>query len=358
MLRGIAVSSRWSSSSAGSAAARLVAQWLQRTGRKPQGALALFPEDLGVKRGEVASSVSLTGKMVADALADLGNNMIDARQLCYLSLRSLVGEPPPPPPTPTDDGDADHPTRGAMSAHDKAFNRGLGSLCDSITRWSRAQYGNLPLGQPQKQRLAQLLAALTALGRVEPPPLVVLAGLDSWLWYFRSHPLNVEHFESFRRLLVTVPLVCLVEGVHPTVPREPSPHLVPLPASDGLAEGEAVVAPVNSRGESIILARKYGQLHGYANRCPHVGVPLNWLEDDGVLDSTNEFLCCSAHHATFRLEDGYCVSGPCAGQSLPKLPLKQHDGQLCIDCYSMGDLLTLLTGRGFVDEPDAPLLGE
>lgn len=56
----------------------------------------------------------------------------------------------------------------------------------------------------------------------------------------------------------------------------------------------------------------------YLNRCPHVGLPLNWVPDD-FLDADAELIQCKSHGALFRLEDGHCVAGPCVGQSLQKV---------------------------------------
>lgn len=53
----------------------------------------------------------------------------------------------------------------------------------------------------------------------------------------------------------------------------------------------------------------------YINACPHTGVPLappgeTPLSRDGL------HLVCTLHGALFRIEDGYCIAGPCEGQSL------------------------------------------
>lgn len=53
----------------------------------------------------------------------------------------------------------------------------------------------------------------------------------------------------------------------------------------------------------------------YRNQCPHTGGPMDWVpgqfltEDGGLIQ-------CSLHGALFRIGDGFCVSGPCAGASL------------------------------------------
>lgn len=68
------------------------------------------------------------------------------------------------------------------------------------------------------------------------------------------------------------------------------------------------------------VVRKNGQLYAYQNRCPHTGVTLNWSADV-FLDSQEELIQCAMHGALFTLEEGYCLHGPCAAQSLLKISL-------------------------------------
>lgn len=56
----------------------------------------------------------------------------------------------------------------------------------------------------------------------------------------------------------------------------------------------------------------------YVNRCPHLGIPLEWLEHH-FLDADGELLRCATHGALFNIEDGLCISGPCVGQALTKV---------------------------------------
>ncbi len=70
--------------------------------------------------------------------------------------------------------------------------------------------------------------------------------------------------------------------------------------------------------QSAFVVYKSGEVYAYVNRCPHVGVELNWLPDQFLsLDGLS--IQCSLHGALFRLEDGFCRSGPCNGESLQSL---------------------------------------
>ena len=64
---------------------------------------------------------------------------------------------------------------------------------------------------------------------------------------------------------------------------------------------------------------------GYIDSCPHVGWPLAFL-GDLYLTRAKDKILCSGHGALFRLEDGVCVVGPCAGDRLADWPVEVVDG--------------------------------
>lgn len=79
----------------------------------------------------------------------------------------------------------------------------------------------------------------------------------------------------------------------------------------------------------VFVVRKGGVLAAYRNRCPHTGAPLEWLPDQ-FLDLDGSFIQCAIHGALFRPEDGYCVRGPCTGESLRRIPLEVVEGRLSV----------------------------
>ena len=101
-----------------------------------------------------------------------------------------------------------------------------------------------------------------------------------------------------------------------------------LCAPDELAEGQ-------SRGfeiaeEKLFAVRKDGQLYAYRNRCPHRGIPLEWLPDQ-FLDVSASLIQCATHGALFLIESGECVAGPCAGQSLQELAIREDDQGIWVE---------------------------
>lgn len=87
---------------------------------------------------------------------------------------------------------------------------------------------------------------------------------------------------------------------------------------------------------SVFVVRKDDVLAAYINRCPHTGAPLEWVPDQ-FFDLDNSFIQCAIHGALFRPEDGYCLRGPCVGQSLQSVELSVEDGMLWVDLPTPDD---------------------
>ena len=76
--------------------------------------------------------------------------------------------------------------------------------------------------------------------------------------------------------------------------------------------------------------RQGEQVHGYVNVCPHTASPLDWVENQFMsLDKSH--IMCATHGAEFRIEDGFCVMGPCRGQSLDSISVSVRDGDVVLD---------------------------
>lgn len=84
------------------------------------------------------------------------------------------------------------------------------------------------------------------------------------------------------------------------------------------------------RPERIFVVRRAGEAFGYLNRCPHTGASMEW-QPDHFLDFEERFIQCGIHGAIFRIDDGFCVHGPCAGQHLTSIALETRDGALWWD---------------------------
>ena len=91
---------------------------------------------------------------------------------------------------------------------------------------------------------------------------------------------------------------------------------------DGLHEVEAVV---EGDAESLIVHRDaQGQVRAWFNICPHAGRRLDWAPGK-FLRSKDGTLVCAAHGASFELQQGLCVAGPCRGESLREVAVDVRD---------------------------------
>ena len=100
-------------------------------------------------------------------------------------------------------------------------------------------------------------------------------------------------------------------------------------ADDGSA---GFVAEKNGKKKSFIVVRKKNKVFVYVNSCPHIGTPLDFFPGR-FLNPNKNLIMCSTHGALFRVNDGFCISGPCAEQSLPKVPINIVKGSIFLLQY-------------------------
>jgi nitrite reductase/ring-hydroxylating ferredoxin subunit len=77
----------------------------------------------------------------------------------------------------------------------------------------------------------------------------------------------------------------------------------------------------------LLVVRRGNRVYGYRNSCPHTGGPLDWVSGE-FLDLERKYIQCATHAALFRITDGVCVYGPCAGGQLTPVPLVVQDGDV------------------------------
>jgi nitrite reductase/ring-hydroxylating ferredoxin subunit len=79
-------------------------------------------------------------------------------------------------------------------------------------------------------------------------------------------------------------------------------------------------------GYQVILVKQGDTVHAWRNRCPHVGVNLDW--GDGRCKTGDNELTCMMHGAIFAADTGLCLAGPCAGDSLVPVAITIVDGAI------------------------------
>ena len=101
----------------------------------------------------------------------------------------------------------------------------------------------------------------------------------------------------------------------------------------GLVEVEA---EVEGEPESLILHRDdAGAVRAWRNICPHAGRRLDWAPGQ-FLRAKDGSLVCAVHGASFELEAGRCIAGPCRGDRLRAVAVYCVDGEVRLGAPAAG----------------------
>lgn len=124
---------------------------------------------------------------------------------------------------------------------------------------------------------------------------------------------------SIRRGAVGIVRSSLNEG---DATGQPALALVSAIEDGGFAEAEG---DVGGSAESLILHRDGDAVRAWLNVCPHQGRRLDWAPGK-FLKSKDGLLVCAVHGASFELQRGECVAGPCRGDALQPVAILVRDG--------------------------------
>jgi nitrite reductase/ring-hydroxylating ferredoxin subunit len=98
---------------------------------------------------------------------------------------------------------------------------------------------------------------------------------------------------------------------------------------DDIPDGDAIAITVPGAGgdSELIVLRQGDRAFAYHNECPHAGrhleyAPGRFLVRDGRL-------ICAAHGATFAVDSGACLGGPCSS-GLVAVPVTVAGGEVCL----------------------------
>lgn len=86
--------------------------------------------------------------------------------------------------------------------------------------------------------------------------------------------------------------------------------------------------PAGGAGKAFAV-RHGGVALAYVNRCPHLGVELDWLPGE-FFEESGLYLICSTHGAIFEPSTGLCVAGPCRGSRLEPITLEEREGTIFV----------------------------
>lgn len=89
--------------------------------------------------------------------------------------------------------------------------------------------------------------------------------------------------------------------------------------------GSRGFGPATGGFTGLFVVRRAERVFVYVNSCPHIGLPLNWNPDQFMSEDGSRIICAN-HGAEFAIEDGYCLTGPCRGAWLERVPVTIENG--------------------------------
>ena len=85
--------------------------------------------------------------------------------------------------------------------------------------------------------------------------------------------------------------------------------------------------PVRGAEEEFFVINFSGQYHAYVNRCRHVPIAMDWIENQ-FFSEQSRYLMCQTHGAYFEPSSGECIAGPpsACGKFLYRVPIEIEKG--------------------------------
>ncbi len=94
-------------------------------------------------------------------------------------------------------------------------------------------------------------------------------------------------------------------------------------------ESSKFLLPISGIDEECFIINYRGTFHAYVNRCRHVPMAMDWV-DNQFFAEDGRYLMCQTHCAYYEPETGECVAGPASacGKFLLRVPLETADGKI------------------------------
>ena len=99
-------------------------------------------------------------------------------------------------------------------------------------------------------------------------------------------------------------------------------HEIVVARRGEIAPGETkkFLIPWQGREEEGFVVNHHGQFYAYLNRCCHVPMTMDWV-DNRFLTPDKRYIQCATHGACYLPDTGECIHGPALGEFLVALPL-------------------------------------
>ncbi len=95
----------------------------------------------------------------------------------------------------------------------------------------------------------------------------------------------------------------------------------------GAGESMKFMLPIRGVDEECFLINYKGNFHAYVNRCRHVPMAMDWV-DNQFFAEQGRYLMCQTHNAYYEPATGECIAGPAGtcGKFLFRVPVEIEGG--------------------------------
>ncbi len=103
----------------------------------------------------------------------------------------------------------------------------------------------------------------------------------------------------------------------------------PIARVGEIAPGTSKKFALEVRGQELecFVVFWNGAHYAYVNKCRHIAMSLDWVENR-IFDEDRRFFLCATHGALYEPDSGECVFGPPCGKRLIRVPLTVREGQI------------------------------
>jgi nitrite reductase/ring-hydroxylating ferredoxin subunit len=116
-------------------------------------------------------------------------------------------------------------------------------------------------------------------------------------------------------------------GAKAGVARKPAPeklrYRIALAADLPPGESMKFLLPIAGVDEECFVINYGGHFHAYVNRCRHVPMAMDWV-DNQFFAEQGRYLMCQTHNAYYQPDSGECIVGPpgTCGKFLHRVPVE------------------------------------
>lgn len=108
---------------------------------------------------------------------------------------------------------------------------------------------------------------------------------------------------------------------------------VPVARRDELRPGQTKKFWLHCAGREVeaFVLNHAGTFHAYVNRCCHVPMTMDWIENQFFTEDGCH-VQCATHGALYEPDSGQCVAGPPLGKNLTRVPLVIEGDDIYASC--------------------------